>query len=248
MDILRQHEISEASHRLLNPFSEEQLMLLGEICRLTPDHHQLDLACGKGEMLCRWAERYGMSGLGVDLSQVFLNSARERAIELGVVDRVSFQQADAAEVVLPAASFDVVSCIGATWIGGGLAGTVELMRQWLEPGGLMLIGEPFWHQAPPQDALDALGFEPDEFTSLVGTMERFEESGLELMEMVISDPNDWDRYEAAQWWTVTEWLRENPQHPDAAEMRIFLDSYKRSYLSFGRRYLGWGVFVLRSVD
>ncbi|HVQ86742.1 MAG TPA: class I SAM-dependent methyltransferase, partial [Actinomycetes bacterium] len=114
MDILRQHEISEVSHRLLNPFSEEKLMLLGEICRLTPDHHQLDLACGKGEMLCRWAERYGMSGLGVDLSQVFLNSARERASELGVAGRVSFQQADAAEVVLPAASFDVVSCIGAT--------------------------------------------------------------------------------------------------------------------------------------
>ena len=47
---LRYHEIAEAYHRILNPFSEDQLMLLGDICSLQPDDRQLDLACGKGEM------------------------------------------------------------------------------------------------------------------------------------------------------------------------------------------------------
>ena len=28
-------------------------------------------------------------------------------------------------------------------------------------------------------------------------------------------------------------------------MRDFLDKARRSHLAFGRRYLGWGVFVLR---
>ena len=31
---LRQHEISEAHHRILNPFTEGKLRLLGEVCRL----------------------------------------------------------------------------------------------------------------------------------------------------------------------------------------------------------------------
>ena len=48
---LRFHEISEQNHRILNPFSDEKLMVLGEICRLKPGTRQLDLACGKGEML-----------------------------------------------------------------------------------------------------------------------------------------------------------------------------------------------------
>ncbi|MEO8329218.1 MAG: class I SAM-dependent methyltransferase [Candidatus Nanopelagicales bacterium] len=219
-------------------------MLLGDLCRLTSKHRQLDLACGKGEMLCRWAERFGIRGHGVDLSLLFLKSAGARAIELGVADRVTFQHADAAQAVLEPQSFDVVSCIGASWIGGGLAGTVELMRPRLAPGGLLLVGEPFWHQEPPKAALNALNCDPDDFTSLSGTMHRFEAAGLQLVEMVIADPDDWDRYEAAQWWTVTEWLRGNPQHQDAAEMQTFLDTSRQSYLSFGRQYLGWGVFVL----
>ena len=31
---LRYHEISEANHRILNPFTDEKLLTLGEACRL----------------------------------------------------------------------------------------------------------------------------------------------------------------------------------------------------------------------
>lgn len=76
---LRFHEIAEANHRILNPFTDEKLMLLGEVCRLEAGQRQLDLACGKGEMLCRWAQRFGIEGVGVDLSEVFLAAAQARA-------------------------------------------------------------------------------------------------------------------------------------------------------------------------
>ena len=84
MDVLQKHEISEAEHRILNPIDEQKLMLLGEVCRLRAGQRQLDLACGKGEMLCRWSARFGIEGLGVDISEVFLDAARKRAAELGV--------------------------------------------------------------------------------------------------------------------------------------------------------------------
>ena len=45
---LRYYEIAEAHHRILNPFSEANLMLFGGICNLNPGMCQLDLACGKG--------------------------------------------------------------------------------------------------------------------------------------------------------------------------------------------------------
>src|SRR4051794_27114298 len=117
MDILRQHEIAEAGHRMLNPFTDDKLMLLGSLCRLGPGQRQLDLACGKGEMLCRWAEAFGIAGHGVDISEVFLPLARQRAEELGVAGRVTFELGDAAAAVPADGSYDVVSCIGATWIG-----------------------------------------------------------------------------------------------------------------------------------
>jgi hypothetical protein len=70
-------------------------------------------------------------------------------------------------------------------------------------------------------------------------------AGAELVEMVLADGDSWDRYEASQWWTVERWLRDNPDHPDAGEMREYLVSSRRSHLQYQRRYLGWGVFVLR---
>lgn len=67
--MLRHHEIAEADHRILNPFTEEKLRLLGEVSRIGPGTRILDLACGKGEMLCRWAADFGSAGHGVDLSE-----------------------------------------------------------------------------------------------------------------------------------------------------------------------------------
>ena len=88
MDVLRQHEIAEAGHRILNPFTDEKLELLGQLCRWRRDMRLLDLCSGKGEMLCTWAQRHGIRGLGVDISEVFVPAARDRAAHLGVADRV----------------------------------------------------------------------------------------------------------------------------------------------------------------
>jgi len=239
------HEISESEHRILNPFTDEKLMLLGALSRVGPHTRILDLACGKGEMLCRWAQEYGSVGHGVDISEVFLAAARARAGQLGLADRVTFEHGDAGRYLSEAFGYDIVSCLGATWVGGGLAGTIRLMRRAVKPDGLLVIGEPFWLDQPPSEAYEAFGFAPDDFVSLPGTLDRFEASGIDLVEMVLADGDSWDRYVAAQWWTLTEWLRAHPNNPRAAAVLQFRDDSRRSHLSYGRRYLGWGVFVLR---
>jgi SAM-dependent methyltransferase len=242
---LRFHEIAEANHRILNPFTEDKLMLVGEVCRLQTGMRQLDLCCGKAEMLCQWSRRWGIQGVGVDISKVFLAAARERAAELGVADRIAFVEGDAGKYVAEAQGFDVVSCIGATWIGNGLVGTLKLMLPALKPGGLMLVGEPYWSAPPPEAAYTAMQIGKDEFTSLLGTLDRIESAGLELVEMVLADGNSWDRYSASQWWAMDHWLRANPADPDATAFRELSVRSKRSYLEYERAYFGWGVFVLK---
>lgn len=242
---LRHHEIAEADHRILNPFTDDKLALLGTVCRLRPGQRLLDLACGKGEMLCRWAADHGVTGVGVDLSEVFLSAAHERARELGVADRVTFVSGDAAAYRAEPAGFDVVSCLGATWIGDGLAGTLELMRPALRDDGLLLVGEPYWIGAPPPEAYQAVGLRREDFTTLAGTLDRFTAAGAELVEMVLADGDSWDRYVASQWWTIDRWLRANPTDPDTPAMREFLDRARDSHLRYQRDFLGWGVFVLR---
>ena len=123
-------------------------------------------------MLCRWAQRFGIWGIGIDISHVFLAAARERARELGVEDQVKFEQGDAASPRNEPLRYDLVSCIGATWIGGGLAGTIGLMRPMVQDDGLLLIGEPYWLSEPPAEACAGLQAPAESFASLVGTADR----------------------------------------------------------------------------
>jgi hypothetical protein len=108
----------------------------------------------------------------------------------------------------------------------------------------MLIGEPFWHTIPARYP----DWSPEgEFDSLIGLLDTFEAAGCELIEMVVANQDTWDRYVAAQWWTMSDWLRAHPDDPDAEKFRRNLDEARRSHLDSGRRGLGWGVFVLREV-
>ncbi|MFI6485471.1 SAM-dependent methyltransferase [Nonomuraea sp. NPDC050663] len=238
---LRFHEIAEAGHRILNPFTEEKLRLLGEICRIAPGTRQLDLACGKGELLSTWAMAYGLRGVGVDISRVFLEAAGKRAVELGVEDEVSYVYGDASAYEAEEDSFDIVSCIGATWIGGGLTGTLELIRKPLKQSGLALVGEPYWISPPPKGK----GEEFSEFASLAVTADRFEAAGFELVEMVLADQDSWDRYVASQWMTLSDWIRDNPDDEEIEQVKEFLANSRRPYLEWQREHLGWGVFVAR---
>lgn len=245
---LEMHEIAETHHRILDPFTDEKLMLLGEVCLLRPGMTMLDLACGKGETLCRWSQTWGITGVGVDISKVFIPAARARAQALGVADKLTFVEADAAQYPRDDHEFDIVSCLGATWIGGGLVGTLELMKKAIKGSdSLILVGEPYWNEPPPPEASQALGVADEDYTSLVGTLDRIEATGLELIEMVLADQDSWDRYEAAQWRTLSDWLRGNPEHRLAPEMRKWLAGNRRTYLQYGRRYFGWGVFVTRPI-
>jgi len=245
---LRFHEIAERRHRILNPFTGEQLELLGDICRLRPEMRHLDLACGKGEMLCRWSARSGLSGIGVDISRRFLEAARQRAAELDVADRVTFVEEDARTYPVAPAAFDIVSCIGATWIGDGLVGTLDLMRGGLrDRDSLLLVGEPYWIDEPPDEAVAwIVGGDREAYTTLAGTLDRIESAGFELVEMVLADHHGWDRYVARQWLSVSDWLRAHPDDPEAEELRAWYEQGRREYLTYGRRYFGWGIFVLRN--
>ena len=110
----------------------------------------LDLGSGSGEMLCTWARDHGNTGTGVDMSQLFTEQARRRAQELGVADRVEFIHGDAAGYVQEE-KVGVAACVGATWIAGGVAGTIGLLARSLSAGGIILIGEPYWRQLPPSE-------------------------------------------------------------------------------------------------
>jgi SAM-dependent methyltransferase len=246
---LRYYEIAEANHRIQNPFSEANLMLLGEICDLKPGMHQLDLACGKGEMLCRWVQKYGIQGIGVDISPVFLEAARHRAAGLQISSNLEFILGDAAQFEFQPETFDIVSCIGANWIGGGTRGTLDLIRKKglkSSPESLVLMGEIFWKGKPSDQAIQTMGTRRGEWAEGLGQiLSWFDDAGANLVEMVIASAEDWDRYEGLKWRTFDRWMLQNPDDQEFDALVAYAKKSQSVYLNYERPLCDWGVFVLR---
>lgn len=245
MDLPRSFTISESSHRIHNPLTSEKLATLGRALNLQSGARMLDLACGSGEMLCTWARDHGLTGTGVDISTVFLAKARARAAELGVSADIEFVHDDASGYVADS-EVDIATCIGATWIGSGLAGTVELLRRSLAPGGMMLIGEPYWRHDPPDQATveGCYATSKDDLLPLPELLEHFGELGCDVVEMVLADQDSWDRYAAAQWLNIRRWLDANPDDELADQMRAALAASPARHARYQREYQGWGIFAL----
>lgn len=245
MDIPRIFNITESEHRIHNPFTADKFATLGAALRLEPATHVLDLGSGSGEMLCTWARDYRISGTGIDMSELFTEQAKLRAAELGVADQVEFIHDDATGYVADEKA-GVAACVGATWIGGGVAGTIELLAKSLHPGGIILIGEPYWLRLPPTEEI-AKGCGASaitDFLTLPELVASFDGLDYDVVEMVLANQDGWDRYEAAKWLTMRRWLEANPEDDFAKDVRARLTSEPKRYTAYTREYLGWGVFAL----
>lgn len=245
MDIPRIFTISESEHRIHNPFTPEKYATLGRVLRMKPGARILDLGSGSGEMLCTWARDHGINGTGIDMSPLFTAQAKQRAEQLGVSERVHFIHNDAAGYVTDE-KCDVAACVGATWIAGGVAGSIELLAKSIRPGGMILIGEPWWRQVPETEEIaQACGVSSRaDFLTLPALVGTFDELGYDVVEMVLADQEGWDRYEAAKWLTMRRWLETNAEDEFADEVRAELTIAPKRHVTYAREYFGWGVFAL----
>jgi SAM-dependent methyltransferase len=238
--IPRYYIVAESAHELQNPISEEKLLLLGRRLGLGPESRVLDIASGRGGPALLLARDFGCTIEGIEIEPVFREVAVARAEAGGLTSLLSFRVANAAKVDLAPETYDAALCLGASFVYGDLAETVATLAPAVKPGGHVVVGEPYWKRLPLPD-----DYEDRELrlTTLEGTVMIFETEGLPVVYVIASSEDDWDRYETLHWQAVTRWLAENPDDADAPDIRARHERYKRTYLRYGRDYLGWAIFV-----
>jgi SAM-dependent methyltransferase len=138
--------IAESDHDIQNPTSDEKLLLLGGRLGLGPDSRVLDVASGRGGPAVLLAREFGCAVHGIEIRPEFHSVAVERAASASVSERVSFELADANEAAFAPESYDAALCLGASFVYGGLADTVDALAPAVRPAGYVAVGEPFWRR------------------------------------------------------------------------------------------------------
>ena len=246
MEIRKFYDITHREHVICNPSSEEKLGRLVELLRLPAGARVIDIACGKGEFLIRLAEAYDVDCLGIDLSPLFIAEARKRLEVRAPKGKVTFREMDAAEFEPKEPhSYAVASCLGASWIYGGHAGTLDALTYMVAPGGWVVTGEPYWLQEPCEEHLKVLDLPKEAFGTHIGNVEAGEKRGLDLVHTLVSNGDDWDRYQGLQWLASAEHARSHPDDPDLPEIVRRVGDEKAAYLRWGRDTIGWAIYVFR---
>jgi SAM-dependent methyltransferase len=244
MDRFELYNISEDYMELINPLTPEKIITVGKFLELKKGSKVIDFGCGFAEVLVLWAEAFGISGIGIDIRKHACERATKKISDRGLSDSIEIVCGKGDEYSFEKGAFDVAACIGASFIWGGYKSTIHGMKDAIHTKGKLVIGEPYWLKEPI----------PPEFVKKNQTVHRehellqiTQEEGFDFEYMVRSSHDDWDGYEASNWFSLARWLEENPNHPEKKEVINWLHEMQDEYLRYGREYCGFAVYILNPI-
>jgi|TARA_Y100000310_G_scaffold242924_1_gene247185 SAM-dependent methyltransferase len=245
MDRWKYFGITHRDHVVCNPTSSAKLDELVELLPLAAQSRVLDIACGKAELLLRIVRRHEATGVGVDISPYEFEEAKRRVAAHNLEDKVEIVKGDGAEYSAGTATFDVAMCIGATWVWDGYLGTIEALKKIVVPGGLIAIGEPYKLKEP--DA-EYVAKDPGFMQTLKTHGENViaaQDAGLTLLYAMVSNQDDWDRYEGMQTLAAETYALEQPDDPDLPDLLKQRRDADTEYFKWGRDTLSWAIYLFR---
>jgi SAM-dependent methyltransferase len=246
MELWKFFDITHREHVFCNPMSVEKFEELIALLRLEPEDRVLEIATGKGEFIIRLAEQYDIEGIGVDISPYFVSDAKKKHQQRIPDAQLSFVEMDGADYEPKAPeSFNLVACIGASWIYGGHRGTLKALNEMAAPGGWVIVGEPYWRREPTDEYLEAIGQKRSAYGTHYENMKVGQEFDLKLVYTLASNQDDWDRYEGLQWYAADEWASKNPDDADVKEVLKRVHENRENYLRWGRETFGWAIYLFK---
>ncbi|MDY7085357.1 MAG: class I SAM-dependent methyltransferase [Actinomycetota bacterium] len=141
------HDLFSGCERFFRPGYHAYLVeswlpaMPGVVERLRTGARVADAGCGLGASTILMAKAFPASTfVGIDYHAGSIDAARERAAEAGVGNRTRFETGRAAEL---SGTYDLICLFDSLHDMGDPVGTLRSLRDRLDPGGSLLLVEPF---------------------------------------------------------------------------------------------------------
>jgi ubiquinone/menaquinone biosynthesis C-methylase UbiE len=241
-------DLMSISHRdmeIFNPSTAEKIITLGQLLGLKQGSRVIDFGCGCAEPLALWAERFGITAIGIDICRDFCDRARKKLAMKGMSGRIEIVCAPGADYLFEEGAFDAATCIGATFVFGGYRQTIQALQRAIKKTGRLGIGETHWlgEQVHPEYA--------QKQTSTLTERELLQitrDEGFELEYLIRASRDDWARYSSDNWHGLIRWLEENPSHPDREQVFKHFRTSQDDEVLFQHRYMGWAMYCLAPLE
>ncbi len=242
MNFLDLKDIAEQFMELVNPTSPAKLIKAGQIAGMKTGDQVIDFGSGYAEPLVLWSEFFGITGVGIDIRPRACQRAEKKIAARGLSDKLKIACGDAGKYEFEPHSFDLATCIGATFIWSSFGEAVRVMKGALKPQGKLIIGEAHWLvDNVPEEFRTA----QTEITTEVELLKMARQEGFDFEYVLHSNHDEWDRYEADNWVGLLHWIEANPHHPDRQQVIDHLHESQEEYTRYGRMYFGWALYVLK---
>lgn len=240
--------IGHSRQRFNNPMSEGKLDQVLSLLDLKPQARVLEIGSGHGELARRLVHQYSTELHAVENSTYALEEAKLRTTGNSPESQIQWVAEDAGAYLSTVEDgyYDAAICIAACHALGGMEDTLRILSRVVRPGGSILIGEGYWRKKPDDSYLGALGSEENELLHYDSTVLLGERFGLTPLWASVASEDDWDRFEWNYSLSIEQYCQEHPDHPDVKAMQEKIRNWRRTYLTWGRDTLGFGLFLYRN--
>jgi len=210
---------------------------------LPADARVIDLGSGKGAVAIEIAEELAFNVVGIELFEPFVVHSQEAAQARGVAERCTFIQGDVAKLAGKIEPADVIVFAALGDVLGPLRETMAIIRQYVKPGGYMVISDDYIKEGKSSDFP---GFEY--YADHTETIARLTSSGDTLVREVIEsgdddEGNDDDQEESALIQARAEALA--ARHPEIADAVLAYAEDQAAEYEFIAENLVEAIWVLK---
>ncbi len=197
----------------------------------------VDIGCGDGKFLQRFARQHVIEGVGVDYDSDLIHSATDTWSKITSDSNLKFNAEDATAYLEKLSPVDVMICVGAEYAVGGYAQLLDVAKTHLKTNGKLLVGTIYWKQPPSDDYLSLMGGENPHF-DLHTTVQMAYQMGYVPLDVGRSNDDEWDQFES----------RSNRRHYQNNKQWDKRWQWQSGYLKWGMNTMGFCFLLLEKAS
>lgn len=228
-----------------NPFFPETIHRLIDALWFPQEPLLLEVGCGHGALLKKLLSTFGGKVEGVEIDPKAVQAAKERLSD--ALERVHFHQKPFLECGFSENSFDGCFSLGATHAFGDTGEALDQaflqLKQLTKPGGLIVLGDGYWKEPPPEAYIEATGLSPDELRSHQENIALASKHGLELVYAIRASEAEWDHFEGSFWMKAERERLQDPEDEQKQQKADRIRKWRDAYLKWGCETMGFALYV-----